>query len=430
MAATEFPTTYANTTLARKYVYAINAITPTWKQTNFKLENIKRMAARYTPDGRQCIITLENSGNGSFRFMNIGEAPAESGSATYDEALVDFTTWTVSAEWDYHAKKAAATNEQAFIRIRMKSIADAVEAMGYRWSHALNMPKTNAVARIKSNIAGNKWQLYKDTESGANGTFGARYLFRKGYASLSATTTGLVAEIDFDGTTVGVDYVNDTVTFAGTGLANVAVDQYIYWGSKARTSKGRGLNGFPVMVDDGTNYATYEGIDRTAAGNEFWQAGLDTGFGTGNIQLEMINQAINRQRALPGTKTDVVFYGLKTQRLHFEQQSVNAQNMLPVSGMPGGPTYVGGWKALPVYYGTDVFMAMATVEDPDDRMYGLNWDGVGLAMLGDPEWLREDGEAEFRLIANTTSWVGHLIACGQLASKLPALHWQTNGITP
>lgn len=429
--ATEFPTTFSNTTLARKYLYLIPEITKTWGKTSFILENIKRMAARYTNQGRQAIITLEKSGNGSFRFMGIGETPAEAGSATYDEATVDFTTLSTTAEYDYHAKLASASDEQSFIRVRLKSVADAVEAIGYRWSHGLFMPKHAAVARLKTNTTGTTWQLYKDTETGANGTFGARFLPRNGYVSASANLTGLVTEINFDGTTSGVNYVDDIVTFSGTGTANLQADNYIFWGTKNRPSKGRGITGLPYIVDDGTNYATFEGRDRTAAGNEDWQAGLNESFGTGNIELEMINQAINQRRRLPGSKTDVVIYGMKTQRMHFQQQSTARQSMLPVSNMKSGPVFQGGWSALPVYYGDDVMLAMANEECPDNVMYGLSWEGLGLAIPpgGEPTWINE-GEGDFKYVPDTTNWRGYLIAVLQLASKSPQLHWQTNGITP
>lgn len=423
------PTTYGNTTEARKYLYVYNEIIKTWRQTSFAAENLNRYTARIANGGRQAIIPLETSGNGSFRFMGIGESLPEPGSATYTEAVVDFTTCATTAEFDEWAKAAAETNQQSFIDIKMKAVADATEAIGYRWSHALMIPKTGAVARLKANTTGTTWSLYTDTETGNGGTFGARFLPRNGMVSLSTTTTGLVTEVDFVGATSGVNYIANTATFTGTGTGNLVADQYVYWGTKDRTSKGRALTGLPVIVDDGTNYAVFEGRNRTTAGNEDWQAGYTASFGTGSIELEMINQSINRQLALPGNKTDVVWYGLKTQRLHWQQQSATRQSMMPVSGMKDGPTFMGGWKALPVYYGNDVLLAMATPEYTDNKMYGLNWEGLGLAMLREPQWLNE-GEGDFKYITDTMNYRGYIYSIGQLASKLPAMHWQTDGITP
>lgn len=429
MAISDNPTVLGNTVYARKYVYVVNEITKTWRNTSFFLDNVKRMAPKYDQQGRQGIIPLETSGNNGFRFFTPGENLPESGSASYTEATIDFTSWAVTAEYDYHAKLANATNEQSFIRVRMKAVADAVEAMGYHWSHALMMPKTNAVARLKTNTTGNTWQLYKENESGANGTFGSRFLFRNGMVSASSTTTGLVCESAFDGTTLGVDYVNDKVTFAGMNPGSLNADDYIYWGTKNRPSKGRGLTGLPVIVDDGTNYAVFEGRNRTTAGNEDWQAGYTGSFGTGNIELEMINQAINQRRRLPGSKTDVVLYGMRTQRMHFQQQSTAKMSMLPVSSIKGGPVFNGGWSGLPVFYADGQMIAMATEEYPDNVMYGLNWEGVALAMMpgGEPTWINE-GEGDFKYIDDTTNWRAYLVAVGQLVSKNPALNWQTAGI--
>ena len=429
MALSDNPTVLANTVYARKYVYVVNEITKTWRNTSFMLDNVKRMAPKFNQQGRQGIIPLETSGNNSFRFFTPGEGPAEAGSASYTEATIDFASMSVTAEYDYHVKLANATNEQSFIRVRMKAVADAVEAMGYHWSHSLMIPKTGAIARLKTNTAGTTWQLYKENESAANGTFGSRYLFRNGMVSASANTAGLDAESAFDGNSLGVDYVNDKVTFSGMNTASLQAGDYIYWGSKYKTSKGRCFTGLPTIVDDGTNYAVFEGRDRTVAGNEDWQAGLDTGFGTGNIELEMIRQAINQKKRLPGSKTDVVLYGMRTQMLHFQQQSAAKQSMLPVSAIKGGPTFTGGWSALPVFYGNDQMLAMATEEYPDNVMYGLNWDGLGLAMMpgGEPTWINE-GEGDFKYVPDTTNWRAMLVAVGQFVSKQPALNWQTNGI--
>ena len=425
-------TSLASTEKARKYLYVINELTKTWRDVSFTLSNFKRATGRYINGGRQAIIPLETATSGAFRFSDPGEAPSEAGTATYDEAVIDFTTMSTSIEYDWHAKLAGQTDKQSFIQLRTKAIADAVEVMGYRWSHAIFMPKTNAVARVKTaNITPGVHQLYKEGETtgaGAGGTFGARYIFKKGYLAASANTTTKVCEKGFDGWADSVDRVNDKITTGGLLSSTIANDDYLFWGTKDRTSKGRGLTGLPMIVNDGVDYAVFEGRDRTVAGNEDWQATVSRSFGSGNIELEMINQSINLERKLPGVHTDVVMYGLKVQRLHFQQMATLRRAMLPVSDI-NGAVYNGGFKALPVDYGDRQLAAMANVEIPDNVMYGLSWDALALAMLSEPVWI-DEGEGQFKHIPDTFSWKAHLAGVGQLVSKLPAAHWLTTGITP
>lgn len=425
----EYVTNLTSTEKARKYQYVIDGLTKTWVDSNFMLMNLKRAAgARYSPGGRQAIIPLETATSGSFRFSAPGEPPAEAGTATYDEATIDFTTFSTSIEYDWHAKLASQSNKLAFIQIRTKQVADAAEVLGYRWSHAIFAPKHNAMARLKTDLGGNQWQLYREDEAGANGTFGARYLFKTGYASASANLVGTEAERGFDGFTLSFDRVDDTVQFSGLNMGTLTADDYIFWGSKARTSKGRGLTGLPQIVNDGVDFAVFEGRDRTVAGNEDWQAGVIRGFGSGNIERRMMNSMIELDKRI-GMKTDVILYGLKTQLMHFQQMATQRRSMMPVSGMTGGPTFTGGFNALPIDYGDRKIAAMANRENPDSLMYGLNWDCIALAMLAEPTWI-DEGEGQMKHIPDSFSWKGHLAGVGQICSKLPSAHWVVQDITP
>lgn len=418
--------TFDSVELSRKYLYLVGELTQTWYDNNFLLSWIQRSTGRWSGMGRQAIIPLETAPMGSFAFSGLNGGPPEAGTALFDEAFVDFTTFATSVEFDLHAKEAGETNQQSFINLKLKLVADAVEMMGYRWSHALFVAKNQAMARVKTVIGGGVVQLYTEGESGANGTYGARYLFPNGYASASANLTGTAAEVNFDGFTQSVDRINDRATLTGVGVANVIADSYLFWGSKIKTSKGAGVTGLPELVDDGQDFAVFEGRDRTAAGNEDWQSGVDRAFGFGNIEREIMKQMRNLDKRR-GAVTDVVLYSLEAQQLHFDQMKVDRRALVPVNGGEFGPTFQGGFKALPIAYGDRNIAAMANRENPGSFMYGLNWAGLNLSMLRDPKWI-DEGEGMWKYVMETYRWRATLTGIGQLASKDPGLHWKTTGM--
>lgn len=430
----DYPASLAATELARKYQYLINGLTKLWVQNNFALTNFKRAAGRLASGGRQSIIPLETGTNGSFRFMLPGEAPAEAGTATYDEAIVNFAAWSVSIENDWFAMKAGQTDKQSFINIRTKQVTDAVEVMGNRWSHALFAGPDNAMARIESDLGAGVFQLYADTDPLGGGTFGARFMFQNGLLNGSVTKVGYNPDLAGDYTTVSADPILDRVTLTGTGLvalqASVAGGDkpYLFWGSHDRSSMGRGIDGLPKLVNDGVDYAVFEGRDRTAADGVNWQATVHRTFGAGNIEKEILSQMRTLDKRIAMT-TDVIMYGLEVQNMHFEQMAANRRNMIPVTDFKGGPTFSGGFEALPVSYGTRKVAAVSNREIPDFLMYGLNWECVALSMLSDPEWLNE-GEGMYKYVPDTTRWKAHLIAAGNVASANPQGNWLTTGITP
>lgn len=168
---------------------------------------------------------------------------------------------------------------------------------------------------------------------------------------IDIVTAGGVKEAD-SAKIVDIDISNSQITTS----ANVTVsdDSWIYREDVADNAPtdGKEMAGFPRITDDGTDFATYEGITRTGAGYVPAWKGLEIAAGGANLSDDLLQRAKSQMKVWAGRKPNVVCSNTSQMRKYMVltlPQVQFDQKVARDSGMTGQPT----WNGIPWVEDTD-----------------------------------------------------------------------------
>lgn len=412
---------------ALKEMYLLEPVTRVYRDYNFALSNMEMKAGTLGAlGGRSMKFKLENSGVESFRWMSEGEPVAEASIPTWSEATVLLASCSSQIEFDIWSEGYTRSQEASVIRGTAKLLSSCVERFATKLSLSLWGDGTGAMGVVKTVTSATVLTLYADGESGGLETLGVKAFFKGMKISASANKIGAIAELAFDQELTGVNPSANTITMTST--AGVVTGSILYWGSKVRTSKNRAWNGFRLAFDDGTlaGATSYQGIDRTATGNEFWKGNLETSFGTKNIEAGFIRN-LHLVRKLIRANTDVIITSLGVWRAYFNELKEDRRAVVPVSSQ-AGLNFHGGFDSLAIHDGKKTVAIVADEEAPAGKAWGFRWSDFFFGRMYEPQWL-DKGEGMFKNKAEHLEYAAYFFAIMQVVCRQPQAQWLISDMT-
>lgn len=393
-----------------------------YRNRRFALDAMRRasrdqMSVR--PHGRSMLINLKLAQNPSFRGSREREEVASPGNPIYDEGELTIFTHSSSIEFTVQAEGQSATEKGAFAKVATELMSDMSDAFGDKWSKLLWGDGTGAMGRVQG-VVGTTVTLEPDGGASADGTFGGRVFYDGQEISFSTTKTGLTAEVNSNATIQYVDG-DDLIVDDAT---NIVAGQYVYWGSKAETSKNRVMDGFRKGVDDGVDYDTWMAISRASVPK--WAGNVKRTMGTGDIETELRTQC-NRVNQRSDGRTSVLFFAQGMANRYFDQLTASRTQFLPVS-VAGGSTYHGGYEALVWHYDNRSIPIFQDYEVPAGTIWGLDWSTWFMAMQYEPQWL-DRGEGIFKPIRRQLGYEAYFFCIGNIGCIKPAANFLIAGGT-
>jgi hypothetical protein len=399
----------------------------------FLLENLRRKGGRVPLGGREMEIPLETRGMASIGAQQELEAITEPDNPAFAIAKIPIKTLTSRFQISLHSHLSSKDNRAAWVGGQIKSMSSTVEMFAMGLSRLLHGWGSGALAKVVSVAADtpvvgeHTITLHADQATLSGGTFGRKYMIRGGRLAASSSLTGLICEKHADLRVKSIGKTTETIIVTGslgTGAFILAADDYLFLGSKDRTSKGRAPMGVYGYLDS-TKAATVLSIDRTAAGNEYFDAFRSTAVGGADLENRIQIQCDNVMTQI-GLKTQIILMAMGVWRkfaadLRGDRRFVTAAetgkykggtNMLMYDGADGEP--------IPIVRDRDV---------PTGTMWGLHWDAFYLGELHPAQWLKQFDESSiFRQIPDTLGWEAIYAWIGELVCVQPAGQWLDLGI--
>jgi len=186
-----------------------------------------------------------------------------------------------------------------------------------------------------------------------------------------------------------IDTTNHTITIdAATTVTNTVDGDYIY----RKGSRAKEIMGLRGIVDDGTLVSTLQGVDRTAAGNSWWQAKRFENSGTlRNLSLKLMQQPYSQCEKQAGAPdclyTDFDLRDAYVALLVGEKRYVNTL------------TLDGGFTAVE-------FNGKPLIPDADaypNLIFYLNESMLHISEQSDFDWMDEDGAILARVQGSGTT---------------------------
>jgi len=397
----------------------------------FLLENLRRRSGKVRLGGRVMEVSLETRGNASFGAQQELEPISEPDAPGFKIGTIGIKTLTSRFQISLQAHLASQRDQDAWVGAKVRAMSSTVEMFGQNMSRLLHGWGTAALARVLSvsadtPVAGQHTiVLEPDQGASAGNTFGPKYIVKGLRLSASVSLAGLVAEKTFSGRVISVNRATDTIIVDGT-VGDLAAADYLFLGSRERTSKGRAPMGIMGWVDDGTLVPSVMGIDRTLVGNEFWKARVSRAVGGGDlehqIQVDMDEVAIEN-----GGRTNLMLMSLGVWRrfandLRGDRRYVNASET---------GRYRGGTKML--VYGGAAGEDVPITRDrdvPTGTNWGFDFDSWFMGELLAAGWLQQfDERSIFRWIQEHLAWEAVYCWMGETVCVAPNKQWVEMGIT-
>ena len=183
-----------------------------------------------------------------------------------------------------------------------------------------------------------------------------------------------------------------------------------------------GIGGY---VDDGTRTAAVMGIDRTVAGNEYFQGTVIASVGSGDLE-DTIQRAVDQVHINIGGKTQIALMAMKVWRrfandLKGDRRYVTAAETGKYKGGVNFLMYSGDGEDIPILRHRDV---------PAGTVWGLNWDSFYWGEMLPPGWLQVfDEKSIFRWVQEFTAWQAIYAQLGELVCSAPAKNWVLRDVT-
>lgn len=397
----------------------------------FLLENLRRRTGRVRLGGRVMEVSLETRGMASIGAQQELEPISEPDQPGFRLATIPIKTLTSRFQISLQAHLSSQRDQDAWVSSKMRAMSSTVEMFGQNKSRLLHGWGAAALARVATVTADtpvvgqHTLVLEPDQGASATNTFGPKYMIKGLRLSASATLTGLAVELTFDGRVRSVVRGTNTIIVDGT-IGNLATGHYLFLGSKARPSKGRAPVGIMGYIDDGTILPSVLGIDRTVAGNEFWQARVVPNVGGADlenqIQIDMDEVFIEN-----GGKTDLMLMAMGVWRRFANDLRGDRRY---VSAAETG-RYRGGTRML-MYSGADNADVPITRDRdvPAGTNWGFDFDCWFMGELLAAGWLQQfDERSIFRWVQDHLAWEAVYVWMGECICTCPNKNWVEFGIT-
>jgi hypothetical protein len=390
-----------------------------FNDTHFLYQKLRGAVGRWTLGGRAFEGSVKKRGSGSWRTLQEQEQLPRAGSPAYDlyqmSTKIAASTYRISEQ----SMKASKGNEKAWVDGRMDAADSTVSQFAQRLSQMFYRDGTGKVARVDTgNIAitdnGNgTWTIGLDANmsSGSGNTFGLDFLQEEMHISASADTTGTLAERTFDGRIISIDTDNIRLTLDGQ-IGDLANNDYIYIGDKARTSKNRDWMGLLGIVDNGTIVDTLQNISR--ASNNFWKASRYANVGAADLenQFQTASDDITK-KGLGKIDAIITTFGVR-KRMANDMKGDRRFIAAAESG-----DYKGGFSSVKWMDGNNRAVEIWVDKDcPAGTAFLLNWDALHLAWLQEPTWW-DAGGGVLQRVDDTLTLQAVYYAMGNLGTDQP-----------
>lgn len=409
-------------------VYAHGAQKRQFNNYSMLHSRLKSVAGKAKLGGRTFEISHKHRGGGSWRTLEEMEPLPHPGSPGYTLSTVPTKTWASVVRLSLQGWLASKGQERAWVDGKIDAFNDAVEQGAQRCGQMWFRDGTGAIARVNGNPVvtptGGTFVVDASMSAGSNDTFGNQYAVPEMRLSASANLTGLQAERTFDARLVDTNDTTLTWTVDGQ-MGDLADGDYIFIGSKQRTSKNRDYMGLLGIVDDGTKLATLQGIDRTAAGFSWWQANRLANLGAADLEnvWQYMSDEIDRRNR--GKISDIITtYGVR-RRFVQDLKTDRRFNTSPDTG-----DYKGGFSSVKWMDGNNRTVDVWVDKDcPNQAAFLLDWSTFAIASLsGDPQWL-DQGEGILKWVNDTLGYQAVYFQMGNLITYAPNRNAICLGIT-
>jgi len=395
------------------------------------LSQFAEQTGKVTLAGQSMQFPIKIHGSGAYANKNENELLLQPGTFQPGTISVSITEAWTALQITERAIEASASDTYAWGRAQAETVADAINTFD-RFSNAeVIYPASNAFARVSGSPTLAGITLYADGSAGAlNSTTGAKLLRPGMRFSNSTGVTGTVptgtSNIRLLTVTKGsTPYTTDTCTADGT-LGDLSDGDYLILGSSDRTCMGRAMVGLLDAID---NANTYLGVDRTTAGNEYWQSKVYSSIGTQPLELKICT-VIDDLWGDNGSDVDMILSNVGAQRRHFVQ---SVQDRRYIKGAEDG-RYKSGYTYLAfqsprnkdLAWVLDRDMPSGTVLLIDKATFKM-----GYTPNGRPDWFMPDKEGgPFHWVEGYACWNAYRRAYRNLFCTTPNKNAKMTGVTP
>lgn len=398
-----------------------------FRTTSFLLDNFRRRAGKVKLGGRTMEIPLKTRDMASGNFIDEMEFIAEADMPGYEIATVGIKTFTSRFQISHQAHLSSKVDRAAWVGAQMAAMSSTVEASGQILSRALEGYGTAALARVMSFVAGPPIviTLHPDMTAASARTHGKKYIERGMRLSASATLTGKLAEKTFDARVIAKGGTEAAPTITVDGVlgdlfGDAVTGDFLFLGSKERTSKNRAPMGVMGYIDDGTLVPVVLGIDRTAAGNDYWRGEVNISVGGADIENEIQSQ-VDAVDVSVGGRTDLIRMAMGVWRRF--AADLRGDRRFVTAAETG--KYRGGTKFL-MYSGAEGSDIPITRDRdvPTGVMEGFDFRTWYLGTLMEAQWFKHETEAGiFRWVEDQLAWQAIYAWMGELICVKPAANW-------
>lgn len=399
----------------------------------YLLDKFQRGGMSLKADGRTSELPVETRGTTSFgaqlehERVSLADAPED------DLGSVINRTITSVFQLSLQVHEASKSDRSSWVKARMRGLNTVAQMFGQHLSRvlwgigdgALAAVHASTAVQLNTPVAGTH-RITLEADQGANLLYGTRFMLRgqRLVNSTAANRSGTGNHGTADLMVVAVNRTAGTIDVRGT-VGDLALGDILFIGGQGRSSKGRMPVGIFAAVDDGTSVATYHGIDRTAAGKDYWQAYRYNSIGSSDLET-FIQRACDDVYTTGGGMTDLALMELSVWRrfaadLRGEREYIARDDARYKAGV-----------SLIKFSGADQQdIAIGRSRDvPLGVIAGLDLSSFHLSELKPAGWLKEFDEASiFRWISDTLDWEAIYCFMGNLVCGQPNANWIGRGVT-
>lgn len=401
------------------------------------LENYEKQAAQLRIDGRTVEVPFETRLPQSFGGQLEHEGYSAPDMPAAALGTVSPATLTASMGISLQAlMQSTGNNKASWIAARLHTMERIADSFGQNQSRLAHGDGSGALARVKGSpsadtpVTGQHTiHLDPDQDAASGYTFGLRYIERGMPLCASATKTGTALSTlktaSLRVLSVDRSDPDDPVMICTGTIGTLADNDYLFWGSRERPSKGRMPSGLWAALLD-ANVPTYLGIDRSDDANDWFRPHVVEGVGSSPLERE-IQAAYDQVVSTHGGDPSVLLFNMGVWRRFAEELRVDRQF---VTAAETGK-YKGGTKML-VWNGADSDCYIVKDRDvPAGCILGLDWTTHKQGTLLDAGWLGGQkglGENIFQRVPGVLEYVAVMVWMGQHFCIDPGKNFVLRGI--
>lgn len=403
-------------------------VVQTYAVNKWFLSNVKPKLMDFKLGGREAEFLMRRHGGPGGRAQTETESTAEPNIPGYLRGTITTKILTASTAKTIIADFVSADQQRSYVQNTMELMERLMEEFGILDNNMAWGLGDGCLAKIQG-VSGATWTLYLDQESGEGSKRGTTFL-REGMivcvdSSLSGTTHTLTG-------TYRIDTITPEDRAAGTrgtctvtllsGSDDATTDSFVFWGSRAGTSKNRAKTGVRAYVDNGSAVGTILGHSRTTY--PMLKARVRSSVGTTDLE-HVYRSELNRLIGIVGRENlpNVIIASLGVQGANFNQLRGERQFVNTTS-------FDQGFTALPFHFGSTTLPQYYEPEVPAKSSYLLNWKHWGAGNLIPTQWLGPiAGGGIWERVGRTLAYEATAINAGEYVCELPRAQVVCEGIT-